>query len=176
MLYQQGVVESKWVAGVFEGGVFGGLFTAGVLRETVRCSTTHSCNQICLHHHPCIHVHCPSKQHPLWISPQTRLCWHVATHHAHTQHIMGTRDMLLFNIGDGYSGTSHALRVDLHDLVVISCTVCLSLIFTEGIVRGLRSGLLTAADYSNITQCESLDDIKLYLVWEGDMSVSHTKM
>lgn len=34
----------------------------------------------------------------------------------------------------------------------------------EGIVRGFRSGLLTAADYSNITQCESLDDIKLYLV------------
>lgn len=31
-------------------------------------------------------------------------------------------------------------------------------------VRGHRSGLLTSADYNNLAQCESLDDIKLNLV------------
>lgn len=41
-------------------------------------------------------------------------------------------------------------------------------------MRGLRSGLLTAADYSNITQCESLDDIKLYLVRVATLVQHHT--
>ncbi len=31
-------------------------------------------------------------------------------------------------------------------------------------VRGHRSGLLSTADYNNLCQCESLDDIKLNLV------------
>lgn len=31
-------------------------------------------------------------------------------------------------------------------------------------MRGHRSGLLTVADYNNLTQCETLDDIKLNLV------------
>ena len=31
-------------------------------------------------------------------------------------------------------------------------------------VRGHRSGLLTTADYNNLCQCETLDDIKLNLV------------
>lgn len=30
--------------------------------------------------------------------------------------------------------------------------------------RGYKLGLLTTADYNNISQCETLDDIKLYLV------------
>lgn len=34
----------------------------------------------------------------------------------------------------------------------------------EAIVRGHRSGLLTVAEYNNLCQCESLDDIKLNLV------------
>ena len=34
----------------------------------------------------------------------------------------------------------------------------------DAVVRGHRSGLLTAADYNNLAQCESLDDIKLNLV------------
>ena len=34
---------------------------------------------------------------------------------------------------------------------------------TEAIVRGHRAGFLTAADYNNLCQCESLDDIKLHL-------------
>lgn len=34
----------------------------------------------------------------------------------------------------------------------------------EGVCRGYRSGLLTVADYNNLSQCESLDDIKLNLV------------
>lgn len=36
--------------------------------------------------------------------------------------------------------------------------------FAEGIVRGYKLGLLTAADYNNLSQCENLEDIKLYLV------------
>eukprot|EP00878_Enallax_costatus_P040638 GHUV01046968.1.p1 GENE.GHUV01046968.1~~GHUV01046968.1.p1 ORF type:complete len:155 (-),score=5.39 GHUV01046968.1:75-539(-) len=46
-------------------------------------------------------------------------------------------EMMTFNIKDGYS---------------------------EAIVRGHKSGLLTVPDYNNLTQCEALDDIKLNLV------------
>lgn len=35
--------------------------------------------------------------------------------------------------------------------------------YLEGIVRGHKSGLLTAADYNNLSQCETLDDLKLNL-------------
>ncbi|GLC44335.1 V-type proton ATPase subunit d1 [Pleodorina starrii] len=35
--------------------------------------------------------------------------------------------------------------------------------FLEAIVRGHRSGLLTVADYNNLSQCETLDDIKMNL-------------
>eukprot|EP00475_Leptophrys_vorax_P037059 TRINITY_DN63386_c0_g1_i1.p1 TRINITY_DN63386_c0_g1~~TRINITY_DN63386_c0_g1_i1.p1 ORF type:complete len:352 (-),score=33.85 TRINITY_DN63386_c0_g1_i1:252-1307(-) len=35
--------------------------------------------------------------------------------------------------------------------------------YLEAIVRGYRSGLLTAADYNNLCQCETLEDIKLHL-------------
>lgn len=36
--------------------------------------------------------------------------------------------------------------------------------FLEAIVRGHRAGFLTVADYNNLSQCESLDDVKLNLV------------
>lgn len=35
--------------------------------------------------------------------------------------------------------------------------------YLEALVRGYRSGLLTASDYNNLCQCDSLDDIKLHL-------------
>ncbi|ORZ33702.1 ATP synthase subunit [Catenaria anguillulae PL171] len=35
--------------------------------------------------------------------------------------------------------------------------------YLEGIVRGYRSGLLTTTQYMNLTQCESLDDMKMQL-------------
>jgi len=35
--------------------------------------------------------------------------------------------------------------------------------YLEGIVRGYRSALLTGQQYSNLTQCESIDDVKLQL-------------
>ncbi|KAF3766256.1 hypothetical protein M406DRAFT_78981 [Cryphonectria parasitica EP155] len=35
--------------------------------------------------------------------------------------------------------------------------------YVEGIVRGYRNGLLTNANYSNMTQCETIDDLKLQL-------------
>ena len=36
--------------------------------------------------------------------------------------------------------------------------------YVEGLVRGYRGGLLSAADYNNLSQCENLDDVKLHLV------------
>jgi len=44
--------------------------------------------------------------------------------------------MLIFNINDGYM---------------------------EAIVRGYRGGILTVADYGNLVQCDTLDDMKLHL-------------
>ncbi|KAA8896047.1 vacuolar ATP synthase subunit D1 [Sphaerosporella brunnea] len=35
--------------------------------------------------------------------------------------------------------------------------------YIEGLVRGYRNSLLTSANYSNLTQCETLDDLKLQL-------------
>ncbi|KAG0643637.1 V-type proton ATPase subunit D [Tuber brumale] len=35
--------------------------------------------------------------------------------------------------------------------------------YIEGIVRGYRNGLLTSQNYANLTQCETLDDLKLQL-------------
>merc|ERR1712063_221855 len=46
------------------------------------------------------------------------------------------RGMMTFNIDDGY---------------------------LEGLLRGFRAGLLTNADYANLTQCENLEDMKLHL-------------
>jgi len=33
----------------------------------------------------------------------------------------------------------------------------------EGILRGYRGGILTAADYTNLCQCETIDDMKMHL-------------
>jgi V-type H+-transporting ATPase subunit d len=35
--------------------------------------------------------------------------------------------------------------------------------YLEGIVRGYRSGLLSSSQYINLTQCESMEDLKLQL-------------
>jgi len=35
--------------------------------------------------------------------------------------------------------------------------------YIEGIVRGYRNALLTSTNYSNLTQCENIDDVKLQL-------------
>lgn len=35
--------------------------------------------------------------------------------------------------------------------------------YCEGLLRGYRGSLLTAADYTNLSQCENLDDVKLHL-------------
>jgi V-type H+-transporting ATPase subunit d len=35
--------------------------------------------------------------------------------------------------------------------------------YLEGLVRGFRSGILTRADYLNLIQCETLEDLKLHL-------------
>eukprot|EP00708_Paratrimastix_pyriformis_P003060 GAFH01001826.1.p2 GENE.GAFH01001826.1~~GAFH01001826.1.p2 ORF type:complete len:354 (-),score=136.60 GAFH01001826.1:308-1369(-) len=36
--------------------------------------------------------------------------------------------------------------------------------YLDGLLRGYRSGLLTAADYANLTQCETVDDMKVHLM------------
>lgn len=38
-------------------------------------------------------------------------------------------------------------------------------------MRGYKLGLLTAADYNNLSQCENLEDIKLYLVRAGSKTI-----
>lgn len=40
---------------------------------------------------------------------------------------------------------------------------CQDINYIEGIVRGYKSGLLTNAIYQNLTQCETLDDLKMQL-------------
>lgn len=35
--------------------------------------------------------------------------------------------------------------------------------YLEGILRGLRGGILTSSDYANLCQCESIDDMKMHL-------------
>ena len=45
------------------------------------------------------------------------------------------------------------------------------LIPTEAIVRGHKLGLLTTADYNNLSQCDTLDDIKLYLVRDDNRCI-----
>ena len=35
--------------------------------------------------------------------------------------------------------------------------------FTEAVVRGYRSGILTSADYSNLGQCDGLEDMRMHL-------------
>ena len=35
--------------------------------------------------------------------------------------------------------------------------------YLEGLVRGFRSGILNRADYLNLIQCETLEDLKLHL-------------
>ena len=37
--------------------------------------------------------------------------------------------------------------------------------YLEAIVRGHRAGLLTATDYNNLCQCETLGDIKMQIRW-----------
>lgn len=49
-------------------------------------------------------------------------------------------------------------------LVLSRVSVCVFFFrIVEAIVRGYKLGLLTSSDYNNLYQCESLEDIKLYL-------------
>lgn len=36
--------------------------------------------------------------------------------------------------------------------------------YLEAIVRGYKGGLLSSTDYTNLAQCENLEDVKLHLV------------
>lgn len=49
---------------------------------------------------------------------------------------MAPGGMLLFNVDDGY---------------------------LEGILRGYRSGFLSSSDFVALTQCESLEDVRMHL-------------
>ncbi len=54
-----------------------------------------------------------------------------------------------------------AIHTSVSDVALYIAAACCP---ADAVVRGHRSGLLTAADYNNLAQCESLDDIKLNLV------------
>lgn len=74
-------------------------------------------------------------------------------------------EMLTFNVKNGFLGEqTRAIRSVLAK--ARRCQTCnpLPLLSAEAVVRGHKSGLLTVADYNNLTQCEALDDIKLNLV------------
>nr|POE46247.1 v-type proton atpase subunit d [Quercus suber] len=49
------------------------------------------------------------------------------------------------------------------DLTMEGCFYNVSSGYIEGIVRGYRNTLLTGQSYSNLTQCETIDDVKLQL-------------
>lgn len=84
-------------------------------------------------------------------------------------------EMSLFNVKSGFLGVykysyivfgntcSHFLGVCwYYFLSILSIQPYLSP--AEAIVRGFKQGLLTSADYNNLSQCETLDDVKLYMV------------
>jgi hypothetical protein len=50
----------------------------------------------------------------------------------------------------------------------ILCASALCARPTEAVVRGHKSGLLTVPDYNNLSQCETLEDIKLNLVRDDE--------
>lgn len=55
---------------------------------------------------------------------------------SYERYIPNPGSFLTFNIGDGY---------------------------LEALLRGYRSGILTTSEYNNLVQCESLEDVRLYL-------------
>lgn len=55
---------------------------------------------------------------------------------------------LLFNVNNGYA-TCFQKWISSANHVINS--------YIEGIVRGYRNSLLTGANYTNMTQCESID-------------------
>ncbi len=91
-------------------------------------------------------------------------------------------EALSFNVKDGYVGKDRSETMfsllPYQGRVVVTrisgfaknydCAATLVFILepchADAVVRGHRSGLLTTADYNNLCQCETLDDIKLNLV------------
>lgn len=75
---------------------------------------------------------------------------------------MWSQEGLYFNIKHGYLG-EHLLN--LYGIEGRCDTLIRkSLPDAEAVVRGHKSGLFTSADYNNLCQCETLEDIKLHLV------------
>lgn len=80
-------------------------------------------------------------------------------------------EMSLFNVKSGFLGQDWS---KLSTVILaynrstwanpIATADALALLLAEAVVRGYKLGLLTSADYNNLSQCETLDDIKLYLV------------
>ncbi len=89
-----------------------------------------------------------------------------------------TWEMCLFNVKDGFLGRFadwRCCRCSARATALLPpcccryrrCTTALPRSFlrvAEGVVRGYKQGLLSTADYNNLCQCETLEDIKLYLV------------
>lgn len=85
-----------------------------------------------------------------------------------------TSEMSLFNVKSGFLGKIFILcnfKCSMH--IFNEHFICIKRfadiisqisLIAEAVVRGFKLGLLSSADYNNLSQCETLDDIKLYLV------------
>ena len=47
--------------------------------------------------------------------------------------------------------------------IILILIFVIIIVYTDAIVRGYRSGLLSTSDYNNLSQCDSMDDIKMHL-------------
>ena len=63
---------------------------------------------------------------------------------------------LFFNVNNGYVESIPQRRACLRLKLTPSRS------YVEGIVRGYRNGLLTGANYTNMTQCETIDGQPLF--------------
>lgn len=76
---------------------------------------------------------------------------------------MWSQEGLYFNVKHGYLG-----KLVIHQLApaafIQRCVYPDVCVLAEAIVRGHKAGLFSAAEYNNLCQCESLEDIKLHLV------------
>ena len=43
--------------------------------------------------------------------------------------------------------------------------------YLEGLCRGFKNGILRQADYLNLVQCETLDDLKLHLQGNYELKI-----
>jgi V-type H+-transporting ATPase subunit d len=48
--------------------------------------------------------------------------------------------------------------------------------YLEGMVRGFKNGLLNQTEYQALTQCDSLEDLKIHLAVSGNLLILEGEM